>query len=108
MNRGNDPAADDDPTGEEQALDFDPTATDQLDDTYRMRVVAASENSAGSIDSDDRGQPRRKCITESDTPAQPGVPSLASAGTRGEHRENENGGGSKDPTPASLIAPESV
>ena len=107
MNRGNDPAADDDPTGEEQALDFDPTATDQLDDTYRMRVVAASENTAGAIDND-RGQPRRKCITESAAPAQPEVPSLASAATREEHRETENGVGSKDLAPASLIAPKSV
>ena len=31
-----------------------------LDDTYRVKVVSASENSAGAIDYDDRGQPRWK------------------------------------------------
>lgn len=53
---------DDDPTGEEQALEFDGTQTDQLDDTYRFRVVAASEN--GKVAFDDRGQAQWKWITE--------------------------------------------
>jgi hypothetical protein len=55
---------DEDPTGEEESLEFDGTATDQLDDTYRFRVVAASESENGTIDFDDRGQPRWKWITE--------------------------------------------
>lgn len=33
----------DDPTGEEPALEFDGTKTDQLDDTYRIRVASTSE-----------------------------------------------------------------
>jgi hypothetical protein len=37
------PPGSDDETSEEQAPDFDGTATLQLDDTYRVRVVTASE-----------------------------------------------------------------
>ena len=33
-----------DPTGEEPALEFDGTNTDQLDDSYRMSIALASEN----------------------------------------------------------------
>jgi hypothetical protein len=53
-----------DPTGEEEALPFDGTATDQLDDTYRFRVVAASESANGAVSFDDRGQAQWKWITE--------------------------------------------
>jgi len=56
---------DDDPTSEEEAPDFDGTSTDALDDTYRFRVVAASEN--GAIEHDERGQARWKWITETGT-----------------------------------------
>lgn len=52
----------DDPTAEEPALEFDGTRTDQLDDTYRFRVVATSEN--GAVAFDDRGQAQWKWITE--------------------------------------------
>ncbi len=38
------PRGDEDPTGEQESVEFDGTQTDQLDDTYRFRVVAASEN----------------------------------------------------------------
>ena len=62
---------DHDPTGEEPAVEFDGTGTDVLDDTYRMRVVAASENSAGAVDFDDRGQARWKWITETNAPSDP-------------------------------------
>jgi hypothetical protein len=54
----------DDPTSEEEALEFDGTQTDQLDDTYRFRVVAASESGNGTVGFDDRGQPHWKWITE--------------------------------------------
>jgi len=54
----------DDPTSEEEALDFDGTHTDQLDDTYRLRVVAASESANGTVAFDDRGQPHWKWKTE--------------------------------------------
>ncbi len=62
-----DDVGDDAPTEEEQVLEFDGTNTDQLDSTYRMTVVSASENSSGSIDCDDRGQSRWKWVTESTT-----------------------------------------
>jgi hypothetical protein len=55
---------DDDPTLEEEALEFDGTRTDQLDDTYRFRIVAASESANGSVGFDDRGQPHWKWVTE--------------------------------------------
>ena len=58
------PPDEDDPTGEEEALEFDGTHTDQLDDTYRLRVVAASESASGAIGFDDRGQAQWKWITE--------------------------------------------
>jgi hypothetical protein len=35
---------DDDPTGEEEALEFDGSTTVQLDDTYRVRIASTSEN----------------------------------------------------------------
>jgi len=46
----------DDPTSEEEALDFDGTSTDQLDDTYRLRVVMASESANGAIIADGKSQ----------------------------------------------------
>jgi hypothetical protein len=55
---------DDDPTGEEEALEFDGAHTDQLDDTYRSRVVASSESPSGTVAFDDRGQSHWKWITE--------------------------------------------
>ena len=42
------PPHSEDPTSEEEALEFDGAATDQLDDTYRFRVVAASESARGT------------------------------------------------------------
>ena len=54
----------DDPTSEEEALEFDGTHTDQLDDTYRLRVVAASESGNGTVAFDDRGHAQWKWITE--------------------------------------------
>ena len=62
---------DEDPTGEEPAAEFDGTDTAVLDDSYRMSVVSASENSAGAVDYDDRGQPRWKWITEMEGSADP-------------------------------------
>lgn len=56
---------DDDPTGEEAALEFDGTRTDQLDDSYRVRVVSASEN--GKVEHDDRGQARWKWASETNS-----------------------------------------
>ena len=58
---------DDNPTAEEEALEFDGTRTDQLDDTYRMRIVSASEN--GKVEHDERGQARWKWATEENSPA---------------------------------------
>jgi hypothetical protein len=55
---------DEDPTSEEEALEFDGTRTDQLDDTYRLRVVTASESPSGTVSFDDRGQPHWKWRTE--------------------------------------------
>lgn len=54
----------DDPTSEEQALEFDGTHTDQLDDTYRLRVVKASESASGTVGFDDRGHSHWKWKTE--------------------------------------------
>jgi hypothetical protein len=51
---------DNDPTAEQETPEFDGTQTMQLDDTYRFRVVAASESAIGSVDHDDRGQARWK------------------------------------------------
>jgi hypothetical protein len=59
-----DSSASEDPTSEEEALEFDGTSTDQLDDTYRFRVVAASESANGTVGFDDRGQSHWKWITE--------------------------------------------
>ena len=58
------PPDEDDPTSEEEALEFDGTHTDQLDDTYRFRVVAASESDNGTVAFDERGQAQWKWITE--------------------------------------------
>jgi hypothetical protein len=58
------PPDNEDPTIEEEAPEFDGTSTDQLDDTYRLRVVAASESASGTVGFDDRGQPHWKWITE--------------------------------------------
>jgi hypothetical protein len=58
------PPNSEDPTSEEEALQFDGTRTDQLDDTYRFRLVAASESANGAVGFDDRGQPQWKWITE--------------------------------------------
>jgi hypothetical protein len=56
---------DEDPSGEEPALEFDGTRTDQLDDSYRVRVVSASEN--GKVEHDDRGQARWKWASETNS-----------------------------------------
>ena len=58
------PPDEDDPTSEEEIFEFDGTGTDQLDDTYRFRIVAASESANGTVGFDDRGQPHWKWITE--------------------------------------------
>ena len=49
------PPDSEDPTIEEEVPEFDGTHTDQLDDTYRFRVVTASESDHGSVGFDDRG-----------------------------------------------------
>lgn len=54
----------DDLTGENDALEFDGTDTDQLDDTYRFRLVASSENLTGGIGFDERGRAQWKWVTE--------------------------------------------
>ena len=51
---------DDAPTVEEEVLDVDGTNTDQLDAKYRIHVVAASEADSGTVEFDERGQPRWK------------------------------------------------
>ena len=56
------PPIDDDPTSEEEAPKFDGTRTDQLDDTYRFRVVSSSES--GKVGFDDRGNAQWKWNTE--------------------------------------------
>ncbi len=53
---------DNDPTGEELAPEFDGTKTDQLDDSYRMRVASMSEME--NLESDDRSQARPRQATE--------------------------------------------
>jgi hypothetical protein len=64
----------DDPTIEEEAPDFDGTSTDQLDNTYRLRVALASENRNGRIGFDDRGQARWTWATElGEAPASTGT-----------------------------------
>jgi len=63
---------DEDPTGEEPALEFDGTQTDQLDDSYRVQIASASEN--GMVDHDERGQARWKWASEtSSAPADTGT-----------------------------------
>jgi hypothetical protein len=54
----------DDPTGEEEALEFDGSSTDQLDDAYRLGVAAAGAGAKGAVGFDDRGQAQWKWITE--------------------------------------------
>ena len=39
----------DDPTSEEEALEFDGAPTDRLDDSYRFRLVAACENPSATV-----------------------------------------------------------
>ena len=51
---------DDAPTGEEEALEVDGTNTDQLDAKYRIRVATGSEANSGTVEFDERGQPRWK------------------------------------------------
>jgi hypothetical protein len=58
------PADGDDPTSEEEVPDFDGTHTDQLDDTYRLRIVTSSESGKGAVGFDERGQSQWKWITE--------------------------------------------
>lgn len=53
-----------DPTIEEAALEFDGSNTDQLDDTYRFRVVVGSESASGTVGFDDRGNSLWKWKTE--------------------------------------------
>jgi hypothetical protein len=55
---------DEDPTIEEEAPVFDGSHTDQLDETYRFRVVTASESEHGSVGFDDRGNPQWKWRAE--------------------------------------------
>ncbi len=43
--------------------------TDSSSDTYRMRVVSASENGIGAVDHDERGRAKWKWSTEASTPA---------------------------------------
>jgi hypothetical protein len=64
MNNG--PPRDDDPTLEEEGPVFDGSRTDQLDDTYRFRIVIASESDKGTVGFDDRGQAQWRWITELD------------------------------------------
>ena len=54
------PDDDDAPTVEEEVVDVDGTNTDQLDAKYRVRVAAASEADSGTVEFDERGQPRWK------------------------------------------------
>ena len=57
------PPNDTDLTGDE-ALELDGTHTDPLDDTYRFRLVASSENLPGGIGFDERGRAQWKWVTE--------------------------------------------
>ncbi len=57
-----------DPTAEEEALDFDGTHTMRLDDTFRVAVLAAHEQSVGSVEHDDRGEARWDWATDTVTP----------------------------------------
>jgi hypothetical protein len=61
-------AQDNDPTSEQEELEFDGTQTMQLDDTYRMHVVTVSENGPSGIE---RGQPQQKHNADSAPPADP-------------------------------------
>jgi len=53
---------DNDPTLEEEAPEFEPTATDTLPE--EVSVVAAGGDSAGAIEHDERGEARWKWVTE--------------------------------------------
>ena len=55
--------ADEDPTLEEEAPQFDPTRTDNLA-ASDVSIVAAGGDSVGAIEHDDRGEARWKWITE--------------------------------------------
>jgi hypothetical protein len=59
------PVLADDPTAEQEAIEIDDTSTDPLDNSYRVRVVTASETASCTVEFDERGQPRWKC---NDTP----------------------------------------
>jgi hypothetical protein len=65
---GKKPLTDDDPTLEEEAPDFDPTATDEIE----LDFVSASHGTTGVIEHDDRGQarwiltPRQEPATDED------------------------------------------
>jgi hypothetical protein len=58
------PPDSEDPTTEEEAPEFDGAQTDQLDDTYRFRVVTASESGHGTVGFDDRGNSQWKWRAE--------------------------------------------
>ena len=51
-------------TGEDGALELDGTHADPLDDTYRFRLVAGSENLTGGIGFDERGRAQWKWVTD--------------------------------------------
>jgi hypothetical protein len=58
------PPDSDDPTSEEEVLELDGSHTDQLDDTYRVRVVTSSESDHGAVGFDDRGNSQWKWKAE--------------------------------------------
>src|SRR5215471_19436655 len=60
------PPTDDDPTVEEEAPEFDPSRTDQLE---RPTFAAVRDDSAGTVEHDDRGQAVWKWATEHEGPA---------------------------------------
>ena len=76
------PPHSEDPTREEDALEFDGTHTDQLVETHRFRLVASSEYLNGGVGFDDRGQAQWKWITE--------VGSIDDSGTFDQLRALEN------------------
>jgi hypothetical protein len=57
--------SDNDPTGQEPALDGDPALTDQVDERFRVSLDYTGEFATGTVDHDDRGQARWKWNTES-------------------------------------------
>jgi len=61
------PPIDDDPTVEEEAPDFDPSSrTDQIE---RPTFVSVRDDTAGTVEHDERGQARWKWATEHEGPA---------------------------------------